>query len=74
MHEITDLTQHLRGQWQLLQVQEQQMAECWRDSTYLRFRRRHWVNWESRLPGLLSTLESLDNVICRAEGATREPD
>ena len=74
MHEITDLTQHLRGQWQLLQVQEQQMAECWRDSTYLRVRRRQWVNWESRLPGLLSTLESLDNVICRAEGATREPD
>lgn len=74
MHEITDLTQHLRGQWQLLQVQEQQMAERWRDSTYSRFRRRHWVNWESRLPGLLSTLESLDDVICRAEGATREPD
>ena len=73
-HSIADLAQTLQGQWQLLCNQERSMAEHWQDSTYSRFRRRHWVNWESRLPGLLSTLESLDDVICRAEGATREPD
>lgn len=49
------------------------MATHWQDSTYSRFRCRHWVNWESRLPVLLATLESLDDVIRRAEGATRKP-
>lgn len=72
-HSIADLTQALQGQWQRLCNQEHSMATHWQDSTYSRFRCRHWVNWESRLPVLLATLESLDDVIRRAEGATRKP-
>lgn len=72
MNSIADLTQHLRGQWQLLQVEERQLAERWRDATYWRFHRAYWVSWESRLPELLTRLESLDEVIRRSEETTRE--
>jgi len=71
MHSIADLIQHSRGQWQLLQVQEQQMASRWQDQTYFRFRQRHWVNWETRVPALLSTLESLDDVLRSADEMTQ---
>lgn len=72
MRQISDLTEHLRGQWQLLQVQEHQMAEAWQDSTYARFRIRHWAKWEKTIPDLFPALNKLDNVIERARTVTNE--
>jgi len=72
MHRISNLIEHLRGQWQLIQIQEHQMAETWQDSTYVRFRIRHWAKWEKTIPDLFPALNKLDNVIQRALTVTKD--
>ena len=73
MLSVADLTARLRGHWQLIQVQEQQMAECWRDTTYLRFKQQHWALWESRVPALFSVVEAVEEVMHRAQTETVDP-
>lgn len=70
---LTDLMQNLRGHWQFLLSEQQELSEQWRDAYYLRFRKSHWAKWQETVPDLLAALDDLDQVMQQAQLATRDP-
>jgi hypothetical protein len=55
----------LASAFKTLQVRWDQTCLSWRDAVRLEFDRRHWRPLEERVPGLLSAVDRLDQVLNR---------
>lgn len=66
MSEINDAADRLKGAWSGLQDHWHTAKEHWRDAVGETFERTVWNEWEQEIPGLLKSLEDLDEILGQA--------